>query len=86
VLHTDAGPKNCVVAQQRTAYLCSDVSVPAHRTAFIPFITAGDPDMDTTAQALRRLDQNGATVIELGVAYSVRGCPRPYASASCLHL
>lgn len=40
------------------------------RAAFIPFITAGDPDMDTTAEALRRLDANGASVIELGVPYS----------------
>lgn len=42
------------------------------RVAFIPFLTAGDPDMDTTAEALRRVDQIGATVIELGVPYSVR--------------
>lgn len=42
------------------------------RAAFIPFITAGDPDMDTTAEALRRLNANGASVIELGVPYSVR--------------
>lgn len=41
------------------------------RVAFIPFITAGDPDLDTTAHALKRLDAAGATVIELGVPYSV---------------
>lgn len=40
--------------------------------AFIPFIMAGDPDLDTTEQALRILDQEGADVIELGVPYSVR--------------
>lgn len=38
--------------------------------ALIPFITAGDPDLDTTAKALEVLDQNGADVIELGVPYS----------------
>ena len=38
--------------------------------ALIPFITAGDPDLETTAQALQVLDQNGADVIELGVPYS----------------
>jgi tryptophan synthase alpha chain len=38
--------------------------------ALIPFITAGDPDLDTTAQALQLLDQNGASIIELGVPYS----------------
>ena len=38
--------------------------------ALIPFITAGDPDLETTAQALQVLDQNGADIIELGVPYS----------------
>lgn len=38
--------------------------------ALIPFLTAGDPDLATTAQALRRLDQAGADLIELGVPYS----------------
>ncbi|WP_017306651.1 tryptophan synthase subunit alpha [Spirulina subsalsa] len=38
--------------------------------ALIPFITAGDPDLGTTAQALRVLDQSGADLIELGVPYS----------------
>lgn len=38
--------------------------------AFIPFITAGDPDLVTTAQALRLLDKSGADMIELGVPYS----------------
>ncbi|MDJ0600801.1 MAG: tryptophan synthase subunit alpha [Crocosphaera sp.] len=36
----------------------------------IPFITAGDPDLDTTAKALRVLDASGADLIELGVPYS----------------
>ncbi|MBE9129422.1 MULTISPECIES: tryptophan synthase subunit alpha [unclassified Coleofasciculus] len=38
--------------------------------ALIPFITAGDPDLATTAQALFVLDKSGADVIELGVPYS----------------
>ncbi|MFN9816571.1 MAG: tryptophan synthase subunit alpha, partial [Pseudanabaena sp.] len=38
--------------------------------ALIPFITAGDPSLETTAKALRVLDQNGADMIELGVPYS----------------
>lgn len=38
--------------------------------ALIPFITAGDPDLETTAQALQILDSNGADLIELGVPYS----------------
>jgi tryptophan synthase alpha chain len=38
--------------------------------ALIPFITAGDPDLATTAQALKTLDAAGADLIELGVPYS----------------
>lgn len=38
--------------------------------ALIPFITAGDPDLKTTAEALRILDESGADLIELGVPYS----------------
>lgn len=38
--------------------------------ALIPFLTAGDPDLETTAKALQILDRNGADLIELGVPYS----------------
>lgn len=38
--------------------------------ALIPFITAGDPDLATTAKALEVLAKNGADMIELGVPYS----------------
>lgn len=38
--------------------------------ALIPFITAGDPDLETTAAALELLDRNGADLIELGIPYS----------------
>lgn len=38
--------------------------------ALIPFITAGDPDLKTTAEALQVLDAAGADIIELGVPYS----------------
>jgi tryptophan synthase alpha chain len=40
------------------------------QTAFIPFITAGDPDLATTAKALKILDACGSDLIELGVPYS----------------
>src|SRR5213078_4176801 len=36
----------------------------------IPFITAGDPNLETTAQLLIELANSGATVIELGVPFS----------------
>ena len=40
------------------------------RKGFIPFITAGDPDLDTTEKLLIELSLAGATVIELGVPFS----------------
>ncbi|XTZ10453.1 MAG: tryptophan synthase subunit alpha [cyanobacterium endosymbiont of Rhopalodia yunnanensis] len=40
------------------------------RCALIPFITAGDPDLDTTVRALYLLDSLGADLIELGVPYA----------------
>lgn len=41
-----------------------------NQCALIPFITAGDPDLKTTAAALKALDAAGADLIELGVPYS----------------
>ncbi|CAL1383129.1 unnamed protein product [Linum trigynum] len=40
------------------------------KVAFIPYITAGDPDLSTTAEALKVLDKCGSDIIELGVPYS----------------
>jgi tryptophan synthase alpha chain len=40
------------------------------RSGFIPFIVAGDPDLDTTAELLRALSDAGATTIEVGVPFS----------------
>lgn len=45
-------------------------AIASSQCALIPFITAGDPDLETTAEALRVLDRNGADMIELGVPYS----------------
>ena len=38
--------------------------------AFIPFITCGDPDLETTAMAVRAMAKNGADLIELGIPFS----------------
>jgi tryptophan synthase alpha chain len=40
------------------------------RKGFIPFVTAGDPDLATTEQILIELAKAGATLIELGVPFS----------------
>ncbi|WP_040196661.1 tryptophan synthase subunit alpha [Candidatus Soleaferrea massiliensis] len=39
-------------------------------TAFIPFITAGDPNLDVTEQLVVRMAASGADLIELGVPFS----------------
>jgi len=40
------------------------------RGALAPFVTAGDPDMDTTLAVLEAIDRAGASLCELGVPYS----------------
>lgn len=40
------------------------------RRGFIPFITAGDPDLKTTLLLIVELAQAGATLIELGVPFT----------------
>jgi len=42
----------------------------ARRKAFIPYITAGDPDLATTEALMLALDEAGADIIELGVPFS----------------
>lgn len=38
--------------------------------AFIPFITAGDPDLDTTEKMVYEMEKSGADIIELGIPFS----------------
>ena len=38
--------------------------------AFIPFITCGDPDLETTAKVVRAMVHAGADLIELGIPFS----------------
>lgn len=38
--------------------------------AFIPFITCGDPDLETTGKLVRTAVKNGADLIELGIPFS----------------
>ena len=42
----------------------------ARGKAFIPFVTCGDPNMETTERLVRALADAGASVIELGVPFS----------------
>lgn len=38
--------------------------------AFIPFVTCGDPDLETTGKIVRAMAENGADLIELGIPFS----------------
>ncbi|MBO4347640.1 MAG: tryptophan synthase subunit alpha [Lachnospiraceae bacterium] len=41
-----------------------------NKKAFIPFITCGDPDLDTTKEIVKEAVKNGASLIELGIPFS----------------
>ncbi len=41
-----------------------------HGKAFIVFLTCGDPDLETTAAAVRAAAESGADLIELGIPFS----------------
>ena len=38
--------------------------------AFVPFITCGDPDLETSKEIIKELANNGADLIELGIPFS----------------
>lgn len=40
------------------------------RKGFIPFVSAGDPDLETSREIVLMLAKNGADIIELGVPFS----------------
>jgi tryptophan synthase alpha chain len=40
------------------------------RTAFVAYLTAGDPDLDTTARLIPALELAGVDIIEIGVPFS----------------
>ena len=42
----------------------------ANGKAFIPFITCGDPDLETTKEIVKSMAANGADLIELGIPFS----------------
>lgn len=42
----------------------------AGKKAFIPFITCGDPDLNVTEKIVYEMVDNGADLIELGIAFS----------------
>ena len=41
-----------------------------NQKAFIAFVTGGDPDLQTTAELILRIDKAGADIIEIGIPFS----------------
>jgi tryptophan synthase alpha chain len=54
----------------------------AGRKALMPFVTAGDPDLDFTADVIRRLAARGCHLFELGIPYSDPVADGPVIQAS----
>jgi tryptophan synthase alpha chain len=54
------------------------------RAAFIPFLTAGDPSLETSSAILEKLPSAGADLIELGVPFSDPMADGPAIQASSL--
>ncbi len=42
----------------------------AGKSAFIPFVMAGDPDLETSADIILKLQEAGADLLELGIPFS----------------
>jgi tryptophan synthase alpha chain len=52
------------------------------RKAFMPFVTAGDPDLEFTGEVIRELDRRGSTMCEVGIPYSDPIADGPVVQAS----
>src|SRR6478735_8743666 len=42
----------------------------SNKKALMPFVTAGDPDLQFTAEVIKELDRRGCTLCEVGIPYS----------------
>lgn len=67
---------NSVLVEDRPTTVVSRIAATfsalkaSHKQALIPFITAGDPDRDTTVALMQALVEAGADILELGVPFS----------------
>src|SRR5262249_52902928 len=52
------------------------------RRALMPFLTAGDPDLETTAALVREVVARGGHIVERGTPYSDPSADGPVTSAS----
>ncbi len=53
------------------------------RAALIPYVTAGDPDIDATLQIMRGMVEAGADIIELGIPFSDPMADGPVIQQAC---
>ncbi len=56
----------------------------AHGKAFIPFVTCGDPDLETTEKLVYAMAEAGADLIELGIPFSDPTAEGPVIQAASL--
>ena len=55
-----------------------------NQSAFITFLTAGDPDYETSISIIKELPQSGVDIIEVGVPFSDTMADGPSIQASSL--
>ncbi len=61
----------CETHATHTQYAINSLTAAfAQGKAFIPFLTCGDPDMETSREVVLALAQSGASLIELGIPFS----------------
>ncbi|KAG6486563.1 hypothetical protein ZIOFF_055140 [Zingiber officinale] len=77
-------PKSCLILRVQAFSISETFSSLRRqkRVAFIPYITAGDPDLSTTAKALKMLSCCGADIIELGLPCNAPVLDGPVIQAS----
>lgn len=51
-------------------YMSKIIEAFKNHKAFIPFITCGDPDLETTIEVVKEMVKNGADLVELGIPFS----------------
>src|SRR6185503_13828151 len=69
VHHRQRARQKAVSAKDRIGARFAELRA-SRRAGFIPFITAGDPDAETSYAILKQLPWAGADLIELGMPFS----------------
>lgn len=62
-------PANTAAQNRAAANTAAENNAP-HKAAFIPFVTCGDPNIETTKRIILAMQDAGASLIELGIPFS----------------